>query len=136
MEYIEKLKRYKKLKAELIAMGKQITFTYNTYRSPNFQRIGTRYGDYSGPVAAAVDHIDELQRKYTACFAELCTTGKELESWLETIDPEISAIIRCHYLLGMSWEDTTKAVLGEYFSPTASRMRLRRYLKEKENDSE
>ncbi len=134
---ISKLKQYRQMKADLEALGIQIEGLYNTYRSPNLCKIGTSGNNYSGsPVSSAVNHITALQEEFTKEYYQMIALGKEIEDWLHSIsDAEIVAIIRCHYLCGMPWDETTKKVLGSYYSGAASRVKLKRYL-EKEQGAE
>ncbi len=133
---LSELKRYRQLKIDIDALGKQIEGLYNTYRSPNLNRVGSA-GKYSGSVVSqAVNYITTLQETFTAEYEEMVQLGKEIETWLQTInEPDIVAIIRCYYLCGMDWNQTTKKTLGEFYSWSASRVKLRRYL-EKEQEAE
>lgn len=136
---ISKLKRYRKLRGNIDALGVQIEGLYNTYKSPNLNRIGGVGNNYNGsPVSSAVNHISKLQDDFSAEYFEMVELGKEIEEWLHSIsDPEIVAIIRCYFLCGMGWDETTKRVMGSYYSWSASRVKLRRYLeKMEETDGE
>lgn len=131
---ISKLKRYRQLRGNIDALGIQIEGLYNTYRSPNLNRIGSRGSNEAGsPVSSAVNHISKLQDDFSAEYYELIGLGKEIEEWLHSIsDPQIVAIIRCYYLCGMSWEETTRKALGDFYTWSASRVKLRRYLKKEQ----
>lgn len=127
---ISMLKRYSELKSEIDALGKQIEGLYNTYRSPCFETIGSpRRSARASPVEKTVNHITALQKNFTEEYLELIETGRDIETWLQAIDdPETVAIIRCRYLLGMTWRETTRQAMGKNYSWSASKTKLRRFL--------
>ena len=135
---LSKLKRYRQLKSDIEALGEQIEGLYNTYRSPNLNRVGSAGRNYIGsPVSEAVNYITTLQETFTAEYEEMVQLGQEIETWLQSIqEPDIVAIIRCYYLCGMSWEETTDEVMGTYYTWSASRVKLRRYLQKRDREEQ
>lgn len=101
----------------------ELNNVYNTYRSPSFnnRRCNTEPAD---PVTKAVHKATKLHDE----LDRLLKIRLDFEDELEGItDPEVCAIIRWHYCIGLSWKDTSWRVYHSqsYF---AARDKVRWYL--------
>lgn len=111
---IEKLEQYKGLTSEMKALRDQIDSLYDTYRSPQFCRNGGSHSSNVGsPVEDAVDKILNLKDIYDHKYSEAAGLLLEVENWLSQVeDPEIRSIIRFHYILNRSWQQTSTEIYG------------------------
>ena len=107
-----------------------IQHTYNTYRSPSFDRSYRKStGHVSDPVVNAVNHLQDLHSQLAECLDYMY----QFENDLSQIDNnEIIAIIRCHYILGDTWSDTSWKMYQRR-DHSAVRKKLIRYLEREVN---
>lgn len=108
---IEQLENFRMINSELKALNSQIKNTYNTYHSP---AIGNGRNSVPGdPTARAIEKLSKLQDLYSIKYVSMTKLLDEIETWINTIEnTEIRSIIRWHYLLGLSWKQTSKKVYG------------------------
>lgn len=126
---IEKLESYKGLTAEIKGLREQIDSLYDTYRSPQLKSDGGSHSMSVGgsPVETAVNKVLELKTVYEQKYEEAANLLYNIETWLSQIeDPEIRSIIRFHYMLNRSWQQTSIEVYG-YPSYHNSRKKIMRY---------
>lgn len=110
---IEKLERYKGVTSEMQALRDQIDSLYDTYRSPQFMSNGSHSMSVSSPTERAVAKIIKLKETYQQKYSEAAGLLLEVENWLSQVeDPEIRSIIRFHYILNRSWQQTSTEVYG------------------------
>ena len=93
---------------------------YRPVRSPalNGMPHGTTPSD---PTATAFAKIEQINNEIAMIQSELADEIEEILEWLYQDDKsiELQRIIVCHYLNGMSWEATTRHVLGYYGTESA-----------------
>lgn len=125
---IEKLEAYKGLTTEMKALSQQITSLYDTYRSPQLMSDGGSHSmNVSSPTESAVVKILKLKKTYQQKYDEAADLLLQVENWLSRVeDPEIRSIIRFHYMLNRSWQQTSIEVYG-YPSYHNSRKKIMRY---------
>lgn len=111
---IEKLENYRGLVAEMHSLSESIDSLYDTYRSPQFCRNGGSHSSNVGsPVESAVEKILKLKDLYDHKYSEAANLLLEVEAWLSQVeDPEIRSIIRFHYILNRSWQQTSTEIYG------------------------
>lgn len=126
---IEKLESYKGLTAEIKGLREQIDSLYDTYRSPQLKSDGGSHSMSVGgsPVETAVNKVLELKTVYEQKYDEAADLLLQVENWLSHVeDPEIRSIIRFHYMLNRSWQQTSIEVYG-YPSYHNSRKKIMRF---------
>lgn len=112
---VEKLEQYKGLTSEMKALRDQIDSLYDTYRSPQLMSDGGSHSMSVGgsPVETAVNKVLELKTVYEQKYEEAANLLYNIETWLSQIeDPEIRSIIRFHYILNRSWQQTSTEIYG------------------------
>lgn len=125
---IEKLEAYRGLTTEMKALSQQITSLYDTYRSPQLTSDGGSHSmNVSSPTESAVVKILKLKETYQQKYDETADLLLQVENWLSHVeDPEIRSIIRFHYMLNRSWQQTSIEVYG-YPSYHNSRKKIMRF---------
>ncbi len=110
---LEQLENYRGLVAEVSLLSQQIENLYNTYHSPSFSSSGSFNGETKSPVEEAVKKIMLLDSEYLKKKNEMSDEALKIENWLNTVDDAfIRACIRCHYMLGYTWKETSEKVYG------------------------
>lgn len=111
---IEKLENYRGLVAEMHSLSESINSLYDTYKSPQFCRNGGSHSNNVwSPVESAVEKILKLKNLYDHKCSEAANLLLEVEAWLSQVeDPEIRSIIRFHYILNRSWQQTSTEIYG------------------------
>ena len=115
---IEELKQYRGLCADIDAIRAELNAAYEPIRSPTGntnEGHGTTPGN---PTEKAVFKAMDIQERLFDQLKEQERIRLEIESWLMTIkDPEITAIIRWKYIIGLSWKQTSLKVygIGDYY---------------------
>lgn len=111
---IDKLEQYRGLTTEMKALSQQITSLYDTYRSPQLTSDGGSHSmNVSSPTESAVVKILKLKKTYQQKYDEAADLLLQVENWLSQVeDPEIRSIIRFHYILNRSWQQTSTEIYG------------------------
>lgn len=111
---VEKLEQYKGLTSEMKALRDQIDSLYDTYRSPQLKSDGGSHStNVSSPTENAVGKILKLKETYQQKYDEAADLLLQVENWLSQVeDPEIRSIIRFHYILNRSWQQTSTEIYG------------------------
>jgi len=125
---IEKLEAYRGLTSEMKALSQQIASLYDTYRSPQLMSDGGSHSPSAGsPIESAVEKILNLKETYQQKYDEAADLLLQVENFLSQVeDPEIRSIIRFHYMLNRSWQQTSTEVYG-YSSYYNSRKKIMRF---------
>ncbi|MCH3961266.1 MAG: hypothetical protein LKF53_02755 [Solobacterium sp.] len=105
----EKLESYVGLVKEINALQLQIKTLYRPIKSPtSSESHSSTPGD---PTAKAADRILDLKFKVDQEIDALANQAKEIEDWLITVDNhDVTAIIRYHYISGMTWAEVDYAM--------------------------
>lgn len=110
---VEKLEAYRGLTSEIKGLREQIDSLYDTYRSPQLMSDGGHSMSVSSPTERAVAKILKLKETYQQKYDETADLLLQVENWLSQVeDPEIRSIIRFHYILNRSWQQTSTEVYG------------------------
>ena len=129
---IDELEELRYLNSEISAVQREIEGMYNTYRSPAFEKIGSRPLSPGDPTSEAVNKIMTLQQKYNQMLNDMVDKRDRINGWMVTIESsEIKSIIRWHYLNGKSWKQTSGLVYGANSYYNARKVLMRWFGKEK-----
>ena len=124
---IERLREVRHLQREIEDLGSLRECLYYPVGSPRMSN-GTHSSTPSNPTERAVNALLEVDEKIFAIQNRLAKEVSEILDWLynEVESSEMRSILICHYLEGMTWEQTTRHVLG-YFGTDSARMRVYRF---------
>lgn len=108
------LRNYAKLMMELKSIRQEINTLYKPVGSPKLTNDGAKnYSLPSSPTERALRMIERLRAQEERKLAEIEAQLQEVNDWIDKIDdPEVRAIVRYHYLQGLSWNATSKAMYG------------------------
>lgn len=109
---LETLEQYRGIVSEINAINLEIESMYDVRKSPTWKEHsgGSGPGDPTGHTAM---RIIALKEKLLAKQEQWSDAALTVESWLETVDdPEIRSIVRWHYIIGLSWKQTSRRVYG------------------------
>ena len=124
---LDRLRELSHLQREIEILADLRDSLYYPVRSPRIsgEPHGTTPGD---PTVNAVHAIEDVNRKIYELQNRLAEEVSEVLDWIynELEQSELRSIIICHYLQGMTWEQTTRHVLG-YYGTDSARMRVYRY---------
>ena len=125
---IEALEQYRGICSNISAIYAELTNAYYPYRSPNAKTEPIINSSVpSNPTQQAAFNALDLQERLEQRLEEQAIALKEIETWLLTLtDPEIESIIRWHYVIGLSWKETTEQIYG-YGDPYRTRKKIFRY---------
>ena len=125
---IDELEELPYLKSEIRAVQREINSTYNSYRSPPFEKIGSSPQHAGDPTVDTVRKVDALQAKYNAMLNDMVDREDRINAWIMSLDDgEIKSIIRWHYLCGKSWKQTSGLVYGGRSNERNAYRVIRRY---------
>lgn len=124
---LERLREVRHLQKEIENLGTLRESLYYPIRSPHMGD-GTHSTTPGDPTARAVNAIMQADEKINALQNKLAAEISEILDWIYTDvqSSELRSIIICHYLEGMTWEQTTRHVLG-YYGTDSARMRVYRF---------
>ncbi len=130
---IEELEKYRGIVANVKALENQIVATYVPISSPN-GHTSEGHGNTPGdPTERAAFKVIRLKDKLSAELTEQIDLLERIAEWMnetEKEDPELVAIIRLHYVCGLSWKQTNQKVYGYKSYYTARKKVLRYFEKE------
>lgn len=110
---VEELEQYRGLRAEAAALQAEIWALHDTYHSPALSGIGGHGSTPSDPTSSAVMKVLDLEKKLQAKQKQIADLMESIEQWLDAVkDPEIRSIVRWHYMLGLTWKQTSAEVYG------------------------
>lgn len=122
---IEKLESFIGLHTEYEAIEEQINNLYGHLASPNGSDVHSNAP--SNQTERNALQIIYLKEGLVIKQRQIAKLLEEIEEWLDTVnDAEIRAIVRWHYLLGLSWYETNKKVYAKK-DYQYSRMKIMRY---------
>ena len=129
----DKLEKFYGNLKEVEALRHQIEDLYKISAYDFQQKISTN--EVSNPTERNAMKIVELRGKLERRIASLISNFDEVEDFVESIDDgELRAILRFHYLTGLSWTETNRKVFG-YNSSSTAYMRADRYFDKIEKNS-
>ncbi len=129
---IARLRNIKKLQNEIDDLERMKMHWYRPIKSPVSN--GTHSTTPSDPTAQAFNAIQRINAKIETIQGQLSTEIEAVLNWLYEEPPnqkevDLRRIIICHYIDGMSWEATTRHVLG-YYGTESARQRVYRFFNE------
>ena len=127
---IELLEQYRGIAANIEALKMQIDSLYVPVTSPNGrQNTGSFSSTPGDPTEQSVMKILDMQEELSRELAQQVELLTEITNWMREAgenDPEVVALIRFHYMAGLSWKQTSKKVYG-YNDYYRARKRVFRY---------
>ncbi len=124
---LERLREVRHIQREIDELEQLKKYLYYPVGSPNLtsEGFGSTPGD---PTVRAVNAIREVEEQICDIQNRLAKEVSEILDWIynDVHQSELRQIFICHYLQGMSWEQTTMHVLGYVGSDTAKK-RVYRY---------
>lgn len=124
---IHELEMFRGMKAECDMIQAEIEALYNPVASPN-GKTEPGHGTVPGnPTQQAAFRIIERRRVLEAKQADMIARLDEVEQWLDTVpDAQMSALLRCYYILGNTWKQTSILIYG-YPCPQRAHQKVHRY---------
>ena len=124
---IEELEAFKGMRAEVLAIQREIETLYAPISSPNGHTEGGHNTTPGNPTERAAMMIMERKAALEFKVAAMQEALEGIESWLETVeDSKLRACIRWHYLNCLNWKQTNVRVFG-YPNPYRARKKVMRY---------
>lgn len=136
---IARLRKVRHIQNEIDDLEQMKLQWYRPVRSPALTGM-PHSSTPSDPTASAVARIQQIDDKIALLQCELANEVDEILDWLYAEPPnekasELRRIIICHYIDGMSWETTTRHVLG-YYGTESAKQRVYRYFSEHKSVTE
>ena len=135
---IEDLRQYQELKEQITVLQREREAVYFERPSPAEVKGGrSSVRTISDPTAAKVRKALQLDERIDKKRKELEARAELILEWSTTVpDPEVAAIIRVHYINGLTWEKTCNLLYG-YPDRQYCRHKVRNWFKRREtNDNE
>lgn len=122
---IEELRQYQALKREIESLERLRDSLYFDVHSPSLSAsYGTTPGNPTENTVRKIAHYDDLIDEKIVDLREMVV---EIEEWLNTVsNPDIRAITRWHYLIGLTWKETARKMYS-YENSDACRKQFYRY---------
>lgn len=130
MMTIETLSEYRKLRTAIDILNEEIESLYNPVSSISFDRYYKQtMKDSRGSTIRALEKIEQRREALSKTLDKYTELAEQIEEWIDTInDPMIESIVRYRYVLGKSWNETSRKVYGRFGKADSCRMMLRRYM--------
>lgn len=127
---IETLEQYRGMHSEVQSITAEIETLYNPVASPNGRMGAGHSSTPSNPTEQAAMRIINRKQCLEKKKQEMMKALDEIEEWLDSVkDPELRALIRWYYILGLTWKATSLKVYG-YSCYQRAYQRVRRYFKD------
>lgn len=124
---IKVLEEYRADCEKLRTFEKELEWLYYPVSSPNGREMLGGPSSPSDPTAQAYQKIQKQKEKIEEQRWELSNRLAEVNEWLISLsDSELISIVRFHYMEGLTWRETAKAVYG-YYDRQVCRKRVMRY---------
>jgi hypothetical protein len=124
---IEELEQFRGMKAECDMIKAEIEALYNPVASPNGKTEPGHSSTPGNPTEQAAFRIMERKRVLEQKQTEMLHRLAEVERWLDTVpDAQMSALLRCYYILGNTWKQTSVRIYG-YPCPQRAHQRVHRF---------
>jgi len=129
---IQDLQAYKYMSKEIEALQLELKQLYQPIKSPKLESIGARGNEVSNPTEQALHKVLNLEYKINVKINALAEELERIQEWLDTVDDiKVRTCIQWHYLVGLTWKETTRKVLGDYCSGDNARKIVYRYFEYK-----
>lgn len=127
---IRELETYRGMHSEVQSITAEIETLYNPVASPNGRIQAGHSNTPSNPTEQAAMRIISRKQCLEKKKREMLNALDAIEAWLDSVeDPELRALIRWYYILGLTWKATSLKVYG-YSCYQRAYQRVRRYFKE------
>lgn len=128
---IEDLKAYQDMKRTVRELEERLQMVYEASPKPNENPGGrSSVRTSSDPTAAKANNAIEIQAELEAVLAKLRKKTNEVIQFSLCIeDPEVGAIIRLHYIDGLSWKQAGLRLYGDTDAGDLCRMRIKRFFR-------
>lgn len=125
---IETLDQFRGMVSECAVLQAEIEAFYNTVASPNGRTDAGHSNTPGNPTERAVmDNILPMQKVLERKRAEMLAELASVEEWMDTVpDAKMRALLRCYYILGYTWKQTSIRIYG-YPCPQRAHQKVRRY---------
>ena len=131
---IETLEKYRGISLNAAIIQNEINALYDPIVSPNGKSGGSgSRGTPGNPTEQAVFRILKLKEKLSEALNEQVTLLEEIVDWMTEVEkenPEVVALIRMHYVAGLTWKETNIRAYG-YKSKHTARKKVARYFGKK-----
>lgn len=131
---LEELRKYQDIKDNLKSIRAEIDSLYSPVSSAPITSDGAGRSLTPGdPTARAVHEILKRKDKLEALEKELTAMTKRVTDYVDSMtDHHTAAIIRYHFIIGLSWSQTCRMIYG-YPDPDICRKAVRRYFQKKKD---
>lgn len=130
---LEDLREYQRLKQSIRTLEAEIVAVYVESPAPKTNTAGrSSVRTPADPTATKARKAIQLRDRLEQQLAELRRKTDRIEQYtLQIEDVQIGAMIRAHYIRGLTWEDTTLQLYG-YPDRFYCHKRVRRYFEKRE----
>ena len=109
LEQYECLKQYKSRDIAIRTIEEEIEALYGHVPSPSFTRTGTSPKDGKRSVEKTIRRVEKLRQKQDA----LIDLQERCEEYVDDLeDLHVSNILRYRYIMGLTWQNTARAMAG------------------------
>ena len=124
---IEQLEQFRGMRAEVVAIQKEIETYYNPVSSPNGRTDGGHGSTPGNPTERAAMRVIECKKALESKVYAMQEALAAIDEWLDTVDDsKLRAIIRWHYIHGLTWKQTNVKVYG-YANPHRAQKKVLRF---------
>ena len=126
---LEDLRQYRSVKEQIGAIEAEIASLYYPVSSPPLMSEGGHGSGPSDPTVRAFYQIERDRERLNQKYAELTQKKIRIDEWLDSLDDHhIAAIIRYHFIVGLSWRQTCSKIYG-YTDPDICRKAINKFFK-------
>jgi hypothetical protein len=127
---IDDLRKYQAYKNEIESLEQEKLSFYYPIQSPAAN--GSHSTTPGNPTERAVNQIARIDEMINRKKELLRDKVEEIEHWIDTVeDPEVRAVARWHYLIGLTWNETARHNTYAVSSGESCRKIIKRYFAEK-----
>jgi len=124
---LEDLRQYRAIRAEISSIEAEVESLYYPVSSPPLMSESGHGSGPSDPTVKAFHQIERDRERLDKKHAELVHQQIRIDRWLDKLENRhIAAIIRLHFIVGLSWRQTCLRVYG-YPDPDICRMAVKRF---------
>lgn len=132
---LEDLRRYQDLKRNIASIEAEIQSLYYPVSSPSGSPIisgKSSVRSAGDPTAAAYRDIEKRKEKLKLLQSELQERADKIYAFVDNMDDHhMASILRYHFLIGLTWAQTSEKVYG-YVDGDICRNAVKRYFRKKD----
>lgn len=126
---LEQLEQFRGMRAEVVAIQKEIETLYSPISSPNGHTEGGHGTTPGNPTEQAAMRVIDRKKALESKVYAMQEALAAIDEWLDTVDDsKLRAIIRWHYINGLTWKQTNVKVYG-YANPHRAQKKVLRFFK-------